>query len=67
MTTSDIIAALATCNHAELLQIREAVNARVDDIKTTFMAQAAELGLACSDDNGKPKRKRRSTAHKDAD
>jgi len=63
-TTPDIIAALVNCNHAELLQIREALDARVTEIKTAFMAQATEMGLACHDENGKPKRKRRNT-HKE--
>ena len=67
MTTPDIIAALTNCNHAQLMQVRDAVDARVAEIRTAFMAQAAELGLACSDENGKPKRKPRANAHKQAD
>jgi hypothetical protein len=58
-TTPDIIAALADRSHAELVQIREALDARVNEMKSAFMAQAAEMGLACHDENGKPKRKRR--------
>jgi hypothetical protein len=66
-TTSDIIAELANRNHSELVQIREAVDARVAELRTAFMAQAAEMGLACSDENGKPKRKRRANVDKQAE
>jgi hypothetical protein len=64
-TPDDIIAELANCNHKQLLQIREALDARVNDIRSEFMAQAAAMGLACHDDNGKPKRKRRANAQKE--
>ena len=68
MNTTEIISALADCdNHSELMKVREALDARVTEMRTAFMAQAAEMGLACHDENGKPKRKRRANAHKEAD
>jgi hypothetical protein len=60
MNTSDIIAELANCNYVELTEIRAALDERAQAIKAEFMAQAEAMGLACHDDNGKPKRKRRN-------
>jgi hypothetical protein len=62
MDTSEIISTLANCNHAELTQIRVAIDARVAEIRTALMAQAAEMGLACSDD-GAPKKRRKNSKH----
>lgn len=63
-TSDEIIAALANCNYGELAKIRNALDARSETIKAEFMAQAESMGLACTDENGKPKRKRRNT-HKE--
>ena len=63
----DIITAIAECkNFAELEEIRKALDAKTGEIKAAVIAQAEAMGLACHDGNGKP-RKRRATAHKDAD
>jgi hypothetical protein len=67
MSTSEIIAALATLNYGELTEIRKALEDRTETIKAEFMAQAEAMGLACHDDNGKPKRKRRSNKKQEED
>jgi hypothetical protein len=49
-----------------LMQLREEVDARLDQIRSEFMAQATAMGLACSVDTPKKRGPRRSS-QKEAD
>lgn len=65
MNPADITAAIATFEFEQVDEIRAAVEARMEKLKAETMARAQAMGLACHDDNGKPKRKRRNSSKQD--
>jgi hypothetical protein len=65
MTTGNI-PSIEGLDFQALMQLREQIDARLDQIRSEFMAQATVMGLACSVD-GPKKRGRRRTSQKDPD
>jgi hypothetical protein len=48
----------------ELMSLRDAIDERLDSIRSDFINRASSMGLACSiGDNGKKKRKPRHAAN----
>jgi hypothetical protein len=66
MTTPDIMAALQNCSFTELNEIRAALDAKIQEAKDAFMAQAQSMGLSCSDGNGKKRGRRANAKHTEA-
>ena len=65
MNSADIAAAIENFEYEQVAAIRAAVDARMETLKAETMAKAQAMGLACHDNNGKPKRKRRANVHKE--
>ena len=60
----DIMTAInSNCSFRELEQIRAAADAKIQEAKDAFMAQAQAMGLTCNDENGKRRKRRANTKH----
>jgi hypothetical protein len=58
MTTNDLLPDISKLGTEELLALREAIDARLEDVRSAFIDQAQRLGLVVS--NGKKKRRGRA-------
>ena len=63
MIKTDIITALSSCDAAALQEIRAVADAKIQEARQALMAQAAALGLSCSDGTAKTRKPRRSKAN----
>jgi hypothetical protein len=67
MTNPEIIEAIKSKDKfTELEQIKEALDAKMSEVKAAFMEQAEQMGLSCSDGNGKPRKRRANAKHPEA-
>jgi hypothetical protein len=64
MTTTPDISTLAP---ADLVELKIAIDARLEELKRRHVEEALALGLVLVDGNGKAKRKRRERENEEAD
>ncbi len=60
ITTTDMLPSINGLHHAELLALRGQIDARLEELRASYIAEAASLGLTFVDGtNGKNKRGRK--------
>ncbi|MGE3702249.1 MAG: hypothetical protein AB7G08_26260 [Hyphomicrobiaceae bacterium] len=63
--SADRLPDISTFEYAQLVELRQQIDARLDQIRNEFMTQAATMGLACSEDG--PRKRGRKPKSKSAE